>query len=107
MSRGAARFFGQAMARRIVYDGGMRFSLFTLFVILTVLAIDIGICIRVPAYDPSYILWDSGIFVPRSPNLGEVAVRVAWSGPLAVIGVLGILWLIRTGRADDSFHPTH
>jgi hypothetical protein len=83
----------------------LQFSLATLLVCVTVLAVVFAVAIRLGVYESD--LSKAVRFSPtvsrypylyRPPNATEIAIRLAWSAPLAILLTLGVLWGIR-------FHP--
>ena len=76
----------------------LQFSLATLLICMTVLAVVCAISIKIPAInmviDPDP--FSSG-FVPfsRPPTLSEIAIRLAVWGPTTIAATLGVLWTFR------------
>jgi hypothetical protein len=78
-----------------------RFSLATLLICTAVLAVVIAVCVAVPVDErvtgPATIEGSSKIYraivgpPPRSPTGAEVAMRLAWSAPLAILLTLAAI----------------
>jgi hypothetical protein len=86
-----------------------RFSLSTLLICLTVLAVVCIACAKIDVvergYPPNSLRGrfrvsnkTTATFV-RKPTTAEAAWRMAWSGPVAVSATVASLWLIRRIRA--------
>jgi len=83
----------------------LQFSLATLLVCTTVLAVVCAIAMRIGVYEadlskavrlsPTVSRYP---YLYRPPNATEIATRLAWSAPLAILLTLGVPWAIR-------FHP--
>jgi hypothetical protein len=92
-----------------------QFSLATLLVITTVLAIVAALCaaISVQSAPLTGIGLDSsnagliGTFIldPHAPDLRELAMRMLWSGPLAMFMSLSALWIIRRLKSRRHTEP--
>ena len=83
----------------------LQFSLVTLLVCITVLAVLAGVCARIQVHEPASV-WDMRLsatdaiksFHPeysRSPTTSEIVIRSAIWGPLAIAGTLAVLWVVR------------
>ncbi len=76
----------------------LQFSLATLLVCVTVLAVTFAICKQVPVFikdpfGPPLTNTDYSQYFP--PSMETIAWRFAWAGPLAIAGTLAVLWAIR------------
>jgi hypothetical protein len=83
-----------------------QFSLATLLICVTVLAVVAGISIAVPVRDlpdpnvmPGISQADSVVELPRRPSPVEVLERVLTWGIPALAATLGVLWIVRWRRA--------
>jgi hypothetical protein len=73
----------------------LQFSLATLLVCMTVLAVVAAVAAKMPVQASGLeISWYDGTY-DRPPNAAELASRLAWSWPLAIAATLGVLWTIR------------
>jgi hypothetical protein len=79
----------------------LRFSLATLLICVTVLAIVAAICAQVPVTEPPRLVWGlfSGDMIladsARPPTIGEIVLRLGLWGPVSVAAVLFVLWRVR------------
>jgi ABC-type Fe3+ transport system permease subunit len=89
----------------------LQFSLATLLVCVTVLAVVTAISTTIPVHQIVHTYatdeWSmqlSGEF-DRQPFVSEITFRVAWGGPLAVAATLAILWAIRRLKSRRENGP--
>jgi hypothetical protein len=97
-----------------------QFSLATLLVCMTVLAVVVAACTRLPVAETQRVQVGRGLDwgfisiaptwetreVTRSPGASEAALRIAWSGPLAVAATLATLWTIRRVKSRREIQPS-
>jgi len=87
----------------------LQFSLRTLLICVTVLAVDSALCMRLDevrtglrcetTYTANTISTAMReVRVPRPPTTSEIAIRFAWSAPLSIAATLSALWLVRRLR---------
>ena len=83
----------------------LQFSLATLLVCVTVLAVVAAVAAKVPVQASGLeISWYDGTY-DRPPNAAELASRLAWSWPLALAATLGVLWAIRRLKSRRHTEP--
>jgi hypothetical protein len=84
----------------------LQFSLATLLICMTVLAVVAAICSRVlitetllpnPFQTPNPFEPD-GPLISRPPTVGEIALRMSLWGPASIVVSLGALWVVRRFR---------
>src|SRR5262245_35888317 len=95
-----------------------QFSLATLLVCITVLAVVSAVCVKVRVADPTYlIVAGERVYIPpgkllaageasilyRSPTAPEIAWRLALCGPASVAATLGVLCIGRRVLARFKF----
>jgi hypothetical protein len=84
-----------------------QFSLATLLVCMTVLAVVIAICAAIPVTDfvntedPFALAME----IHRSPTLGEMAFRVSTWGVLAIANTIAALWTISRLKSGRHTEP--
>jgi hypothetical protein len=105
----------------------LQFSLATLLICMSVLAVVVAVGMKVPVQDieVSWVqkpyplpagdihkvqhsknnMWEVTAGIKRSPNAAELAVRLAWSWPLAIAATLGVLWAIRRLKSRRHTEP--
>jgi hypothetical protein len=100
----------------------LQFSLATLLVCMTVLAIVLEVSIREPVYEfesiqpdvrlvsgkhypPRFVPHPLATFWVHDPGIGDVLFRVAWAGPIAIAVTLGALWAVRRLKSRRHFEP--
>src|SRR5262249_6826977 len=71
-----------------------RFSLATLLICVTVFAVVVAVCIRIPVILPDDSLFGDD-FISRPPRLMEVARRLVVWWPISVVATLVIIGSIR------------
>jgi hypothetical protein len=90
----------------IDYNAAMKlqFSLTTLLVCVTVLAVLCVVCVQIPVVkphhftimgQPMYILTGAGEYADRPPTTSEIFQRLAIVVPLSIAATLAVLWTIR------------
>jgi hypothetical protein len=78
-----------------------QFSILTMLVCTAALAVAIAACVSLPVRFTGDIVLSPTVTVTiageaaKSPNPAEVALRMAWAGPLAVFVSLCLLWASR------------
>ena len=85
----------------------LQFSLATLLICMTVLAVVIAICAAIPVSE--FVNTEDPFAMPmeihRSPTLGEMAFRVSTWGVLAIANTIAALWTIRHLKSDRHNGP--
>jgi hypothetical protein len=102
---------------RSEHNAGMRFSLSTLLLCVTILAVDTAACSRLPIAECRVLIVEeidrttqvassSEIHDPtgeyRKPSIAESAMRLAWSGPIAIAATLTAIWVVKTSRSRQK-----
>jgi hypothetical protein len=91
-----------------------RFSLATLLVITTVLAIVAALCATINVQSEPMMgvgvnssagLIGTFILDPHAPDLRELALRLLWSWPLAIFMSLSALWIVRRLKSRRYAEP--
>ena len=88
-----------------------QFSLATLLVCMTVLAVVAAISTAMPVHQivHSYATdeWSMGLTgeFDRQPFVSEITFRLAWAGPLALAATLAALWSIRRLKSRRENGP--
>ena len=91
----------------------LQFSLATLLVCMTVLAIVCTVCAKINVVEQvepelgtlRFRLRNAVVTVVRQPTASEAAWRVALWGPPAVVGTLAIFWAIRRLKSRRHTEP--
>jgi hypothetical protein len=92
----------------------LQFSLATLLVCMTVLAVVCTLAMNIQIHEQRTAMWWSGSImrsppsdweVSRSPNTGEIIWRLAWAAPLSLVATLGVLWAIRRLKSRRENGP--
>ncbi len=89
----------------------LQFSLATLLVCLTVLAVVCGVAAVLPVYFTTRVTNFSVPEAPtmttdsRSPSATDIAWRLAWAGPIAIAATLATLWTIRRLKSRRENGP--
>src|SRR5262245_30179473 len=78
----------------------LQFSLATLLVCITVLAVVCAVCVKVTVRDfgPTHIgTYGAQMYnvIDRPPTASEIAQRLALWGPASIAATLGVLWIGR------------
>ena len=96
-----------------------QFSLATLLVCTTVLAVVATACTRLLVADSQIVQTSRGLDLgflsiaptvenrnfTRPPVASEAALRMAWAGPLSIAVTLGVLWAIRRLKSRRENGP--
>jgi len=96
-----------------------QFSLATLLVCMTVLAVVATACTRLPVADSQIVQTSRGLdwgflsIAPtvenrnfsRPPVASEAALRMAWAGPLSIAATLAVLWSIHRLKSRRHTEP--
>jgi uncharacterized membrane protein len=81
----------------------LQFSLATLLVCVTVMAVVCGVCLQIPvmkphhftiAGQPMYLLTDSGEYANQPPTTSEIVQRLAIWVPTSIAATLAVQWSI-------------
>jgi hypothetical protein len=91
----------------------LQFSLATLLVCVTVLGAVAGACLMIDvrlvkqhlAMTPGGSEVEYFELIRSKPNAWQAALRMAWSGPLALASTLVVLWLIRRLKSRRENRP--
>jgi hypothetical protein len=98
----------------------LQFSLATLLVCMTVLAVACAVAVSVPVYEKSFVRISGSypnfgggsatafetVDTDRHPPTAKPVVRrLSWSAPLALTVTLGVLWIIRRLKSRRHTGP--
>ena len=91
-----------------------QFSLATLLVCMTVLAVVSAICamVQIPkttitkVEKTAFAEWqETSVVDSRRPNPVEIGQRLAWADPPAIAATLGVLWTVRRLKSRRHSEP--
>ena len=92
----------------------LQFSLATLLIGLTVLAVVIAISAKIPVWLSVHrVTYENGLYtsyadmvlVPKSPKLNDILWRSAFFGMPAIVASLGVLWAVRRLKSRRHAEP--
>ncbi len=90
----------------------LQFSLATLLVCMTALAVASYLSVRLEVLETMhFISSDTSVYeghwepIYRKPMAREIAWRMAWAGPLAIAATLSLLWAIRRLKSRCHTEP--